>query len=77
MRKNDSFFCEKHKGNECVFIIKQYVLFISFLSITLDKAYSIGEYSFDDMNHKRIFFVKRKTILLPKLLIPLLEKKIN
>jgi hypothetical protein len=38
----------------------QYVLFISFLPITLDKAYSIGEYSFDDMNHKNDFFLLKE-----------------
>jgi hypothetical protein len=49
-------FLVKNIGNECVFIIMQYVLFLSFLPITLDKACSIGEYSFDDMNHKKEFF---------------------
>lgn len=55
--KNDSLFGEKHKGNECVFIMMQYVLFISFLPITLDKAYTIDEYSFHDMNHKKKLFL--------------------
>jgi hypothetical protein len=64
--KNDSFFGGKHKGNECVFIIMKYVLFISFLPITLDIAYSIGEYSFDDMNHKKyIFLLKEKPSFYP------------
>ncbi len=63
--KNDSFFGEKHKGNECVFIIMKYVLLISFLPITLDKAYSIGEYSFDESLKKKKILLKEKPSFYP------------
>jgi hypothetical protein len=43
----------------------KYVLLISFLPITLDKAYSIGEYSFDESLKKKKILLKEKPSFYP------------
>ena len=52
-------------------------LFVSFLPIKFNEAYSIGEYSTDETDHRKEFPLKTKLVFLAKLFISLLEKKIN